>query len=59
MPAVSAVVGGVLAQEVLKVVSGKGVPNGNFFFFDVQSAVGGGEQHGMPKDRLTTTAVAV
>lgn len=58
MPAVSAVVGGVLAQEVLKVVSGKGVPNGNFWFFDVESAIGGGEQHGMPKDRQTAPAAA-
>ncbi len=31
---VSAIVGGVLAQEVIKVISNKDEPNRNFFFFN-------------------------
>lgn len=46
----------VSLRQVLKVVSGKGIPAGNFWFFDVASAVGGAEQHGMAADRVTVTA---
>mmetsp|Transcript_18272 Transcript_18272/g.47687 ORF Transcript_18272/g.47687 Transcript_18272/m.47687 type:complete len:316 (+) Transcript_18272:88-1035(+) len=40
MPAVAAVLGGVLAQEVLKAVSGKGEPIRNFFFFSLADSAG-------------------
>ena len=40
MPAINAVVGGILGQEVLKAVSGKGAPCVNFFVFDAASGCG-------------------
>ena len=40
LPPVSAVLGGVLANEVLKVVSHKGEPVNNFFFFSVMDNIG-------------------
>ena len=40
MPAISAVVGGVLANDVLKAISCVGEPALNFFFFDAASLVG-------------------
>mmetsp|Transcript_7041 Transcript_7041/g.9523 ORF Transcript_7041/g.9523 Transcript_7041/m.9523 type:complete len:112 (+) Transcript_7041:142-477(+) len=39
-PAVAAIVGGFLGQEILKAVSGKNSPLQNFFFFDVNSGDG-------------------
>ena len=39
-PAINAIVGGVLAQEVLKAVTRKGAPCGNFFVFDAVSGQG-------------------
>ena len=39
-PAINAIVGGVLAQEVLKAVTRKGAPCGNFFIFDAVSGQG-------------------
>ncbi|XP_075265463.1 SUMO-activating enzyme subunit 1-like [Convolutriloba macropyga] len=43
---VSAVAGGVLAQEVLKGVSQKGEPVGNFFFFSLSDCAGTSEKVG-------------
>mmetsp|Transcript_25759 Transcript_25759/g.61350 ORF Transcript_25759/g.61350 Transcript_25759/m.61350 type:complete len:316 (-) Transcript_25759:241-1188(-) len=40
MPAVSAVLGGILAQEALKAVSRKGEPIRNFFFFSLEDGAG-------------------
>lgn len=40
MPAISAVVGGVLANDMLKTISGVGEPAHNFFFFDSHSMAG-------------------
>jgi len=40
MPAIDAVVGGILGQEILKAVSGKGAPCVNFFVFDAASGCG-------------------
>ena len=40
IPAINAIVGGVLAQEVLKAVSHKGAPCANFFVFDCVSGQG-------------------
>lgn len=40
MPAIDAVVGGILGQEVLKAVSGRGAPCVNFFVFDAASGCG-------------------
>lgn len=40
MPPVSAVLGGVLANEILKVISHKGEPVNNFFFFSLMDNVG-------------------
>jgi ubiquitin-like 1-activating enzyme E1 A len=40
LPPVNAVVGGVLANEVLKAVSHKGEPVNNFFFFSLEDNVG-------------------
>ncbi|KAL1201214.1 SUMO-activating enzyme subunit 1A [Cardamine amara subsp. amara] len=39
-PPACAIVGGILAQEVIKAVSGKGDPLKNFFFFDGQDGKG-------------------
>jgi hypothetical protein len=39
-PPISAAVGGVLAQEVLKAVSGSGAPVHNFFCFDTRANAG-------------------
>lgn len=40
MAAVNAIVGGVLANELLKAVSRKGEPANNLFLYDVGSGVG-------------------
>ena len=40
MAPVNAIVGGVLANELLKAVSRKGEPANNFFFYDVGSGMG-------------------
>jgi len=40
IPAIAAIVGGVLAQEVLKAVTRRGAPSVNAFFFDVASGQG-------------------
>lgn len=40
IPAIAAIVGGVLAQEVLKAVTRRGVPSVNSFYFDVASGQG-------------------
>lgn len=40
LPPVNAVVGGVLANEVLKAVSKRGEPVNNFFFFSLADNVG-------------------
>ena len=37
---VNAIVGGVMAQEVIKAVSGKDTPHNNFFFYDGVSTTG-------------------
>lgn len=39
-PPVCAIVGGILGQEVIKAISGKGDPLKNFFFFDVMDGKG-------------------
>jgi ubiquitin-like 1-activating enzyme E1 A len=39
-PPISAAVGGVLAQEVLKAISGSGAPVHNFFCFDTRANAG-------------------
>ncbi|CAK9170262.1 unnamed protein product [Ilex paraguariensis] len=39
-PPVCAIVGGILGQEVIKVISGKGDPLKNFFFFDAMDGKG-------------------
>lgn len=39
-PAVNAICGGVLANELLKAVSHKGEPVNNFFFFDLSDNAG-------------------
>lgn len=39
-PPIAAVVGGVLANDVLKAVSGSGAPAHNFFFFDTLTNAG-------------------
>ncbi|CAN8325828.1 unnamed protein product [Cochlearia groenlandica] len=39
-PPACAIVGGILAQEVIKVVSGKGDPLKNFFYFDAEDGKG-------------------
>ncbi|KAL5792521.1 hypothetical protein ACOSP7_001115 [Xanthoceras sorbifolium] len=39
-PPVCAIIGGILGQEVIKNISGKGVPLKNFFFFDVMDGKG-------------------
>uniref|UniRef100_A0A6T7UQZ2 THIF-type NAD/FAD binding fold domain-containing protein n=1 Tax=Pyramimonas obovata TaxID=1411642 RepID=A0A6T7UQZ2_9CHLO len=39
-PAVAAIVGGFLGQEILKTVSAKAAPMQNFFFFDLESGDG-------------------
>jgi len=38
-PAVAAVAGGLLAQEVLKAVSGRGAPAGNWLLFDTRQGL--------------------
>ncbi len=40
LPPVNAVLGGVLANEILKVVSHKGEPVNNFFFFSLMDNIG-------------------
>eukprot|EP00899_Mesostigma_viride_P028732 jgi/Mesvir1/9043/Mv21326-RA.1 len=40
MPAVNAIIGGVMAQDVLKAVSGMGEPINNHFFFSVENGSG-------------------
>ena len=47
-PAVAAVVGGILAQEVLRSVTGKGEPVRNSFFFGVRNGQGTVENMGCP-----------
>ncbi|KAL5981485.1 SUMO-activating enzyme subunit 1B-1 [Asimina triloba] len=39
-PAVCAILGGILGQEVIKAISGKGDPLKNFFFFDAADGKG-------------------
>ncbi|KAL7099314.1 hypothetical protein ACP275_09G076100 [Erythranthe tilingii] len=39
-PPVSAIIGGILGQEVIKALSGKGDPLKNFFFFDAKDGKG-------------------
>ncbi|XP_065628297.1 SUMO-activating enzyme subunit 1B-1-like, partial [Quercus suber] len=39
-PPVCAVIGGILGQEVIKAISGKGDPLKNFFFFDAVDGKG-------------------
>ncbi|KAL5791521.1 hypothetical protein ACOSP7_000115 [Xanthoceras sorbifolium] len=39
-PPVCAIIGGILGQEVIKAISGKGVPLKNFFLFDVMDGRG-------------------
>ncbi|XP_026377331.1 SUMO-activating enzyme subunit 1B-1-like [Papaver somniferum] len=39
-PPVCAIIGGILGQEVIKMVSGKGDPIKNFFFYDVMDGKG-------------------
>ncbi|EPS70608.1 hypothetical protein M569_04151, partial [Genlisea aurea] len=39
-PPVCAIVGGILGQEVIKAISGKGNPLKNFFFFDAMDGKG-------------------
>lgn len=40
LPPLNAVLGGVLANEILKVISHKGEPVNNFFFFSLMDNVG-------------------
>lgn len=40
LPPVNAVLGGILANEILKVVSQKGEPVNNFFFFSLMDNMG-------------------
>lgn len=39
-PPVCAIIGGILGQEVIKAISGKGDPIKNFFFFDAMDGKG-------------------
>ncbi|KAL3519027.1 hypothetical protein ACH5RR_021616 [Cinchona calisaya] len=49
-PPVCAVVGGILGQEVIKAISGKGDPLKNFFFFDAMDGKGIIEDIGKTND---------
>ena len=40
LPPVNAILGGVLANEILKVISNKGEPVNNVFFFSLMDNVG-------------------
>ena len=48
MPAVAAVVGGILGQELLRAVTGKGEPVRNSFFFTMANSQGTIENIGCP-----------
>ncbi|KAL8456685.1 hypothetical protein ACS0TY_033949 [Phlomoides rotata] len=48
-PPVCAVIGGILGQEVIKAISGKGDPLKNFFFFDAMDGKGMIEDISKPK----------
>ena len=48
MPAVAAVVGGILGQELLRAVTGKGQPVRNSFFFSIENGQGTIENLGCP-----------
>ncbi|XP_051148139.1 SUMO-activating enzyme subunit 1B-1-like [Andrographis paniculata] len=50
-PPVCAIIGGVLGQEVIKAISGKGDPIKNFFYFDVMNGQGVIEDISMPKSQ--------
>lgn len=43
LPPVNGVVGGILANEILKAVSKKGEPLNNFFFFMLSDGIGSSE----------------
>jgi ubiquitin-like 1-activating enzyme E1 A len=49
MPAVAAVVGGILGQELLRAVTGKGEPVRNAFFFSMANSQGTIENIGCPR----------
>jgi ubiquitin-like 1-activating enzyme E1 A len=49
MPAVAAVVGGILGQELLRAVTGKGEPVRNAFFFSMTNSQGTIENLGCPR----------
>ena len=46
MPAISAIVGGILANDVLKAVSKKGEPIRNLFMYSLADGVGSIEAYG-------------
>ncbi|XVF08675.1 hypothetical protein REPUB_Repub07fG0023500 [Reevesia pubescens] len=48
-PSVCAIIGGILGQEVIKAISGKGDPLKNFFFFDAMDGKGLIEDISEPK----------
>ncbi|KAL1566485.1 SUMO-activating enzyme subunit 1B-1 [Salvia divinorum] len=50
-PPVCAIIGGILGQEVIKAISGKGDPLKNFFFFDATDGKGIIEDIGNPKPK--------
>ncbi|KAG6385952.1 hypothetical protein SASPL_154835 [Salvia splendens] len=50
-PPVCAIIGGILGQEVIKAISGKGDPLKNFFFFDAMDGKGIIEDIGNPKPK--------
>ena len=52
MPAVNAVLGGVLANEMLKTVSSKGTPVLNFFLYSLTDAQGVIQHHHGDKGRI-------
>ena len=52
MPAVNAVLGGVLANEMLKAVSSKGTPVLNFFLYSLTDAQGVIQHHHGDKGRI-------
>lgn len=46
MPAVNAVVGGILANDLLKALSAKGEPLRNLFLYSISDGVGSVEPYG-------------
>ncbi|KAJ6843888.1 SUMO-activating enzyme subunit 1B-1-like [Iris pallida] len=54
-PPVCAILGGILGQEVIKAISGKGDPLKNFFYFDVADGKGLVEDISNPREDTNST----